>query len=133
MSRHRTEITELADSISRKTKTIVDDDVAQALVSSGSTVFRIVLFSSDVSASPALAQLKSEAEDLIRLAQPVDFRDAEIAVHLAPRERIGRCVSGSSVTARRFNLVDVRIKVTVRTRWLNPISEAEFSRQWVVA
>src|SRR5205823_7082422 len=105
------------------------DDVAQALISAGSTVVRIVLFSREVPASPALTQLKSEAEEMIRLAQPEDFRDAEIFVHLAPRERTGRCVGGSIVTARRFNLVDIRIKVTVRTRWLNPISEAEFSRQ----
>jgi hypothetical protein len=133
MSRHRAAVTQIADSIGRLAKWKLDDDLTREMLSSGIAKTRVVPFSSDSPESSLLRELKAETEEIIRLAHLEDFRDAEIAIEFAPRERVSRCVAGSYVVTRRLNIVDVRIKAVVRTRWVHPISETEFTRQWVVA
>jgi hypothetical protein len=72
-------------------------------------------------------------ERLIVDAAIEDLRDISVVIRITLNNRVGRCVGGSHVTQRRFNVADVSVKATVRTCWVHMFSESDVARQWVVA
>jgi hypothetical protein len=132
MSRHRTAVTELANTMANAVASAINDDVAHDLVDGGIRSERIRLFGPQSPINPHLQRLKNSVEALVREAHLEDFRSAEVLLEFTVRERIGRCVAASAVTTRRFSLVDVRVTAAIETRWVHPRPEITFARQWVL-
>lgn len=133
MNRHRTAVATLADQISRSASRAITDEVAQRFTADGETEVRIVAFAAAETASDDFTQLKHDIERLIVDAAVEDLRDTSVVIRIALNNRVGRCVGGSHVTQRRFNVAEVSVKASVRTRWVHMFSESAMSRQWVVA
>lgn len=133
MSRHRTAAATLADEISRSASRAITDEVAQRFIAGGDTEVRIVAFAISETASDAIAHLKRDIERLIVDAAVEDLRDTSVVIRIALNNRVGRCVGGSQITQRRFNVAEVSVKASVKTRWVHIFSESAVSRQWVVA
>ena len=133
MSRHRTAVATLVDRISRSASRAITDEVAQRFTAAGDTEVRIVAFASSETVFDEIAHLKSDIERMIVDAAVEDLRHSSVMIRITLNNRVGRCVGGSHVTQRRFNVAEVSVKASVRTRWVHMFSESDVARQWVVA
>jgi hypothetical protein len=133
MSRHRDTVTNLVEAVASCVEKGLSELVVQELLATGREQHDLRLFDPLGSAPIYLSVIAQRAEAML-LANPVDdFRDASVSVLLSQRERIGRCVAGDAMTARRLRLVDVSVKAGLRTRWVHIFAERQGSRQWVIA
>ena len=133
MSRHRETVANLVEAVASCVESSLSEAVVQGLLATGQQQHDLRLFERAGGSPDHFSMILQRAEAVL-LANPVDeFREASISVLLSPRERIGRCVAGEAMTARRLRMVDISVKARLRTRWVHIFAEREGSRQWVIA